>query len=211
MKDKGMIFQGWGVRAIQADLKTMTRRVIKPQPTKTNIIIDAELLGNPTLFQTWLINSDGGIDYDYNPELWKCPYPVGTRLWVRETWTVSSDYDDKKPSEIPPNLSIDYFATDIPFHLGRKRPSIFMPRWASRINLIVIEIRAERVRDITWDNAVAEGWPGPASDCDEHEGAVEWFKFIWDSINGKPRKDGVDISWAANPWVWVISFQRKTP
>ena len=96
------------------------------------------------------------------------------------------------------------------------RPSIFMPRWASRIQLRVTDVRVERVQDISEADARAEGiaangsggW-GPTSDTMEHgrSHAARAFRDLWESINGKPRADGVDISWRANPWVWVVKFE----
>lgn len=91
----------------------------------------------------------------------------------------------------------------------RNRPSIHMPRWASRILLDVVDIRVERLRDISIEDAMREGVPYTElnnSRPDElHRGQ---FADLWDKINGKPRKDGVDISWAANPWVWVVEFRK---
>ena len=83
-------------------------------------------------------------------------------------------------------------------------PSIFMPRWASRITLEVVNVRVERVTQITREDAKAEGINDPTRPGAEYI----LFKHLWDSINGKPRKDGVDISWAASPRVWVVEFRR---
>lgn len=106
------------------------------------------------------------------------------------------------------------------------RPSIFMPKWATRLWLRVTAIRVERLQDISEEDAEKEGVEHNTLDgvpipdeyykypIERYEdgfpafSAVESFETLWDSINGKPRKDGKDISWAANPWVWVIEFER---
>jgi len=78
-----------------------------------------------------------------------------------------------------------------------------MPKKAARLWLKVTKVRVERIGEITWDDAVAEGWPGPHADCDLYEGAVEWFKYLWDSLN-KHRGYG----WDTNPWVAAYDFER---
>jgi len=84
------------------------------------------------------------------------------------------------------------------------------PRWASRIQLQVTEIRVERLQEISSEDAISEG-----IEMEFHPGTenpiypVDLFVRLWDSINGKPRTDGVDISWSANPWVWVVEFKKK--
>ena len=103
---------------------------------------------------------------------------------------------------------------------GRTRPSIHMPRWASRIQLRIIDIRVERLQDISETDAKAEGllqtdWDGEIMypnylspiDCghieDDYYSAVESFQSLWQSINGEQ-------SWTDNPWVWVVEFERIT-
>jgi len=88
-------------------------------------------------------------------------------------------------------------------------PSIFMPRWASRITLEVVDVRVERVQEISDCDAQAEGVDLDPEYLDRDiPYFVPCFQRLWDSINGKPRKDGVDISWSANPWVWVVEFKN---
>lgn len=82
------------------------------------------------------------------------------------------------------------------------KPSIFMPRWASRIDLEITGVRVERLQDISEDDAHAEGVP----DIRESASCARLrFSFPWDTINGERA------SWAANPWVWVIEFKRVRP
>lgn len=80
----------------------------------------------------------------------------------------------------------------------RTRPTIHMPRWASRITLEVVNVRVERLQDISEADAEAEGWTGPILG---RYTAYHWYWELWESINGKG-------SWDANPWVWVIEFRR---
>lgn len=127
----------------------------------------------------------------------------GDLLWVKETWADAS-----------PN-GIRYVATDDIHELRRQRPSIYMPRWASRITLEVTEVRRERLQDITDDDAKAEGirWSGRSEgySYDPEDGGPgyhrsaprESFLKLWNSINGK--RPGA--AWADNPLVTAISFR----
>jgi hypothetical protein len=156
-----------------------------------------------------------------------CPYgQPGTKLWVRENFRLGKGYDDGgKPSDAPPFASIHYEADGpAPDWAGRLRPSIFLPRWASRITLVVDAVRMERLHAITAEDAKAEGlstitkdggrtWKFGIPDRDGLPGTdntgwpwADWdvdprraFERLWRSING-------DASWDANPWVWVVGF-----
>lgn len=136
----------------------------------------------------------------------RCPYGApGDRLWVRETWAKAGEVGD----------DIEYRA-DNPDPLGaRWRPSIHMPRWASRLLLEVTAVRVERLQDISEDDACAEGVQELDGTLDElalyarakkmGECATDsrvWFAELWDSING------TRAPWASNPFVWVVSFKR---
>jgi len=148
---------------------------------------------------------------EINPILVKCPYgSPGDRLWVKETWGI--DPNDYGYSEDQRKLFVDYRATDEILqpdgsyivggkcHWGWNSP-IYMPRWASRIDLEITGLRAERVQDITIDDLYAEGCPALSSDADASE-LYEWFVDLWDSINGKHHP------WSKNEYVWVIEFKR---
>jgi hypothetical protein len=143
--------------------------------------------------------SDGNAYGGWEPKLppWsKWPYQLGDTLWVRETWAYSTDYD----GDVILNRKILYRAdgekTILP---STWRPSIHMPRWASRINLEVTGVRVERLKDITEEDALAEGVI--SSDYDKTYRYA--FSVLWDSINAKRG-----YGWAANPWVWVIEFRH---
>jgi len=124
-----------------------------------------------------------------------CPYKVGMRLWVRETWGLY----DTEPKDGPEHAMIFYRASDgdnyeLRYQLWR--PSIFMPRWASRIMLEIVRVRVERLQDISEVDAKAEGVTAASS-------ARESYQTLWDQIN---KKRG--WAWECNPWVWVIEFKK---
>lgn len=146
---------------------------------------------------------------------WRCPYgEPGDLLWVRETHAIATGhmYDGE--------AAVKYRADDalVALHDERSnsharnasisdrwRPSIHMPRWASRLTLRVTEVRVERLQDISEDDAEAEGvdpyeYPsGPLAPS--HRGA---FFELWDKLNAQRAP------WRSNPWVWVVSFERVT-
>lgn len=148
-------------------------------------------------------------------EVWKCPYGgPSNQLWVRETHAVlSAGYTDGT------GMDIRYKATDPDYPYGWT-PSIHMPRWASRLTLEVTDVRVERVREISEEDALAEGSFLGRCPCQEMqrkpkttvEAAFrqtgchihgEEFATLWNSINAKRG-----YGWDENPWVWVISFRR---
>jgi hypothetical protein len=132
-----------------------------------------------------------------------CPYGnLGDRLWVRETFS----YEENGPR-------IWYWADGniAAFNCERPRPikpSIHMPRWASRITLEITGVRVERLQDISYDDAIAEGCEQRTTCINPGKGVYSHvnepqddFSRLWKSINGAE-------SWDANPWVWVIEFKR---
>jgi hypothetical protein len=203
-----ILFQADMVRAILNCRKTMTRRVIKPQP----VMMDSG---------AWFPSSNPGdsknrtgLHYANEYHLRKglpidfSPYgQPGDRLWVRETH-VFERYEDE-----PYWLYLHYRATDRTPDLDYEddedgdpkckwRPSIFMPRWASRITLEIVSIRAERVQEISEEDANLEGvdFIPSAPAATNHRTS---FAGLWDSINAKRG-----FGWDVNPWVWVIEFKR---
>jgi hypothetical protein len=129
----------------------------------------------------------------------ECPYGQrGDRLWVREAWTVNLTGDPKHggPGTVP------IYRAEHPHAADRWRPSIHMPRWASRITLEITAVRVERLRNISEADARAEGVTRPVPMLDDDPSTyVDAFGDLWASINGPG-------SWDANPWVWVIEFRR---
>lgn len=131
-----------------------------------------------------------------------CPYGApGDRLWVRENWRPLMDH----LSECTGPKDIRYAASvsEAEWAISKWRPSIHMPRWASRITLRITDVRVERLQAISAADAIAEAC-APASahslDCDSKSPVVE-FRGVWERINGV-------ASWVANPWVWAIQFER---
>lgn len=185
MKERPILFSGPMVRAIIEGRKTVTRRVVKPQPDFFGSMTDAN-----TPFKTLGAGLHGQI---------VCPYgKPGDRLWVRETFAV---YGDEKMAAI-------HYRADRPHDVGRKgvgyKPSIHMPRWASRLLLEVTAVRVELLQDISADQAMAEGVLSCESELDPDGNGYspyELFSALWVSINGHD-------SWHANPWVWVVEFKR---
>lgn len=135
-------------------------------------------------------------------EILPCPYgQPGDRLWVREAW----GYDQDGPHSGPVLFRADRDDPGI-----RWRPSIHMPRWASRLSLEVVEVRVQRIQDISEEDAQAEGiheHPAAKIMLDAKGTHVGAFLMAWNAINGK-RPGG---SWEANPWVWAVSFRRVQP
>lgn len=155
----------------------------------------------------------------------RCPYGApGDRLWVRETWHVGGlcwSLPILASKGAAPDAFV-YAATPPKGWSGGWRPSIHMPRWASRLSLDVLSVRVERLQDITEEGAKAEGveaaetarWahrpgpperaPGPGVVRLERLGAREAFAALWDSLAPEGSR------WSDNPWVWVVAFRRVT-
>jgi hypothetical protein len=174
MKERPIIFNGEMVRAILDGRKSQTRRVVR-----------------------WRAYSDESIRV-YPHE---CPYGVpGDRLWVRETFCIESSrevgpYDIRwKATDPTPELEIGTGEAG-----AKWSPSIHMPRWASRITLEIVNVRVERVQEITETGAILEG-----VDASKYEKSYRYaFTQLWDSINAKRG-----FGWDANPWVWVLEFKK---
>ena len=186
MTERPILFSAPMVRALLARRKTMTRRVLKPQPDPWITQCGFTCFTPPRSF------SGRGIfqEKETAEKFFPLKYAIGDRLWVRETWRASSAHDDLAPSEIPPGDGIEYAADPERVLTGRNRAAIHMPRWASRITLEVTAVRIERLHAIEEDAAHAEGV--------KHRRA---FALLWESING------VD-AWRTNPWVAVLTFRR---
>lgn len=199
MAEKPILFSGEMVRAILDGRKTMTRRTrglnrFNGQPDRWRIE------GNMMAF-------DGGFDYVKTSP---CPYGrPGDLLWVRETWrpfTANGSIDaavqyraDSKIEQV--SMTVDYI-NRFPESPDRWRPSIFMPRWASRITLEVTAVRVERLQDISEEDAMAEGISPITDSLSNCNGSVYYFRSLWDSINSKRG-----YGWDVNPFVWVVEFR----
>lgn len=210
MSIKPILFSGPMVRALLAGTKTQTRRTLKPQP---------ELQGNGL----YHVRGGGGgvvnvaegdigataVDY--------LRIALGDRLWVRETWTLHDRAADvgivayaatftshgwtETTEQVPRGLTLS--TRTQPVQRGW-RPSIHMPRWASRLTLTVTDVRVERLQDISEADAKAEGCEATtcANVLAPNDGFPSFrsaYAILWDSINGPG-------SWEANPWVAAYTF-----
>ena len=179
MKERPILFSGPMVRAILDGSKTQTRRVAKEFDEMPNL--DGILQRFPR---------QNGCRHG----------SPGDRLWVRETWAHERD-----GTGCPDDTGVLYRATDPGWDdegTGlRWRPSIYMPRWASRITLEITAVRVERLQSISEADARAEGvTPNAFEQTSDNWGGV-LYRRLWEQINGPG-------SWHANPWVWAITFQR---
>lgn len=198
MKEKPILFNTEMVRAILEGRKTQTRRVIKPIYNKDyNRFSRMSIFSAIKKFDPWW----HGVDYDggifVNDPIEQPRYQPGDILWVRETWQLL-------PSgfiERPPEMKYIYKAThELSDECAKWRPSIHMSREAARIFLRVTDVRAERLRDITISDCIAEGIPkvhGMRSEI------INWYNELWDTLNAKRG-----YGWDTNPWVWVITFEK---
>jgi len=194
MKSRPILFSAPMVRALLNGSKTQTRREWK---YKNGDVVpnQNDLPGMQQLLRD-------------------CPYgQPGDRLWVRETWQHLDNVGQRahefllhqKHSRHCFFLADESDPTTKPLS-GRWRPSIFMPRWASRITLEVISVRVERLQDISEADAIAEGVQDKKSmilgrNAEEITGPIAEYAVLWESLHGPG-------SWDANPWVWVIEFKR---
>lgn len=210
MKEYPILFSSEMVRAILEGKKTQTRRIIKPQPFSFYDLDGCDRRGfvNFRFFD--------GQNTKWWPQI-NSPFGgVGDRLWVRETFYTwyrhteqlnpskiyAADYPNKKPYECKTDCLMSILGEGDPLPSAKWKPSIHMPRWASRITLEIDEIRVERLQDITEEDARMEGVPtgtGPEVKISSYRW---WFKELWDQINGKEHP------WNKNEWVWVIKFHR---
>jgi hypothetical protein len=225
MTDRPILFSAPMVRALLAGTKTQTRRIIKPQPTYIESsgrwrfpIPTAKQHGCDAVFSAsreW---------HEYLLPHQKPWHAVGDRLWVRETLACCIDWGLFYDAHGGIGPSEKHFLRDDRAEAIVKRysrddetiwnvPSIFMPRWASRITLLVDDVKVERLQDISEEDAIAEGirrnphgngdqW----MDYPEGSSAAGWvdpvrsYQSLWTSINGEG-------SWASNPWVACYRFR----
>lgn len=235
-RERGIMFTDPMVHAILEGRKTQTRRVVKPA------LRFSESVGFVWKGGAYGITPEGKA---FTPTLLaKCPYgQPGDRLWVREghyrpqagTSRVVQYLDGKRlwlsagglrkygDDNVTPQLKGVVSDEVIDANRGKKIPSMFMQRWASRITLEITEVRVERVQDISSADALAEGIRRATVAEQEAAGTflpradTGWFTYdggglhnttagayaeLWDSINGKT------FPWASDPWVWALTFKR---
>jgi hypothetical protein len=207
-KERPILMAGAMVCATLDDIKTKTRRIIKPQPRGMD-----GLHCSPSFHAYDLLNSEDlpcGYGFQTESSYHLCPYgKPGDHLWVREAWNVRGFCFGMEPRHtIAASKSAwVYRADDKTGWQHGWKPSIHMPRWASRLTLEVVSVVVERLQDISEADAIAEG----AHECfnmqvRERYGKaspiIAGFASLWESINGSG-------SWKSNPWVWVVEFKRE--
>lgn len=236
IKYKSILFSGPMVRAILEGRKTQTRRIVKPQPDAEGL---SKLIDGP-----WIYAGE---------KTYRCPYgQLGYRLWVRETFYYEEHMHDVTAGA--PDLPDGRFShrciyradnPDYPVNIGVGphgwRPSIFMPRWASRITLEITDIRAQRLQEISEEDAKAEGvelwntgWPKDHWNYENAMRCKDYKNYLWHGhakgavmkawehqYSNYPNAKGSFSSlwesinglgsWDANPWVWAISFRLVHP
>ncbi|WP_243612964.1 hypothetical protein [Shimia aestuarii] len=209
MPDKPILFSGPMVRALLDGRKTQTRRVVKPQPKWTS---------DAWHWQSSRYDNGLGADYFHTPHVagimsaWvkAMPYAIGDRLWVREAHYLTDDgeseyavfaEDEAGVAEHLQNMQTTMTShpqIDWSKHI-RLRPSIHMPRWASRLTLVVTDVRVQRVQEINRGDAMEEGCPFP--NMADGQNPRDWFRALWDSLNACRN-----FGWDANPWVAAYTF-----
>lgn len=232
MPDKPIIFSAPMVRALLDGRKSQTRRVLKPQPEPWAEAVEvAPYKGYGRAGELIQRTRDDSRQHG----LGKAPYAVGDRLWVRETLTSFGHYGDKPTAHYPadhtgvPHCGAAPGRADGRAYWQWKRntlPSIHMPRWASRLTLLVTGVKVERLQEISEEDARAEGvrrigdnFPGATCFDDgpnfytveltgqglsldwsfNQPTARECFAGLWNHLHG-------DEAWQANPWVVAITF-----
>lgn len=206
-RERPILFKAPLVRAILAGKKSVTRRVVKPQPPSW-----IESFGYSCFTPPGSISGRGNFE-DRGPAetFFRCPYGVpGDLLYVKETWAKREDIDPatERSRAVHYLLHRATYEGDIGdewHYYGRWRPSIFMPRWASRITLRVTDVRVERLRDITEEEAITEGFYAWTHRTEGEISARHQFRELWAEINGK--RSG--CAWEDSPWVWVIQFRKE--
>ena len=188
---KPILFNTNMVKALLDGRKTVTRRVVKPQP-----IAEVKELYRKDGADIWRTY---GVDWWYE---FRAPFIPGDILWVREAWGTASDLLGSVPG---PVYRADYTGNELR-ELQEKHyrwhPSIHMPRDAARLFLRVTEVRANKLHDVNYFDCLSEGVPYRQMETD----IVQDFSALWDSTI-KPADRPV-YGWAANPWVWIIQFER---
>lgn len=217
MRERPILFSAPMVRALLDGRKTQTRRVVKGLPERSlefdrqwhaNVMRPGSVLSH----WSWWDGPPHGQSIYHTAD---CPYGVpGERLWVREAFSGPWDMRVLPPAQWGAFCPIHYWADGDPTEgdWTRPKPSIHMPRWASRLTLEITDVRVERLQAISDrgqpNDCIAEGvFAGDFIDkggdwLERGFSSIERCRFhdLWAAINGPE-------SWADNPWVWAVSFR----
>lgn len=207
MAIKPILFNTEMVRAILDGRKDATRRIVK------GFIPDDAVWGYTAFTPKGYISCRGTFADGYGEKFFKLPCEPSDILYVRETVWQKIGYYLDIDGETKPSWynEFKYVASDEKPETGwnyswSKRPSIHMPKEAARIWLKVTDVRVERLQDITADSIRNEGLSSLAVHCGDMEIALKEWENLWNSTIKKSDLD--HYGWDANPWVWVISFER---
>jgi hypothetical protein len=199
-----MLFSAPMVRALLDGSKTQTRRVLK-QAIGPSLSVDMDSESGVAEL-SWLSGDGPGHDVYETIKKVSCPHgQPGDQLWVKETHWRDEEHGSILYAADPDDFSI---VNQNKHETGSRRynwkPSIFMPRWASRLTLEITDIRVERLQDISEADAIAEGVQCSALEkiqaCNG-EWAKRAYRLLWEHINGAG-------SWSDNPWVWVYTVKK---
>jgi hypothetical protein len=230
MKSRPILFTGEMVRALLAGTKTQTRRIVKHEICANGYRYD-KVSGHVSCYSDYLspgdnvirIKDDGLVcTFHISEAPAFCPYGhVGDQLWVREAWdfigtnmnrhgrTHSVQDGVVRYQADNTQLTIETAWNNVELWMARKpggKPSIHMPRWASRITLEITDVRVQRLQEISEEDAKDEGVAETihSAGWDYERPWACGYRALWESINGPG-------SWALNPWVWALTFRRVTP
>lgn len=201
------------VRATLNGSKSVTRRTVKGEIPNGAVRAVFQPCGRRPAW-IWLDAAGNQVGKPF-----RCPYGIAGEalLWGREAWRTLSHLDDLPPRDVPAGSPVTFYADgggENALLRGKFRQGMFMPRWASRILLEVIDVRVERLQSITREQAIAEGiervgdrWRHyffPTDDSEAWEFPQNSFASLWDKLNGEG-------AWDSNPFVFAILFRRITP
>lgn len=190
MAVKPILFNTEMVRAILDGRKDATRRIVK------GFIPNDAVWGYTAFTPKGYISCRGTFADGYGEKFFKLPCEQGDILYVRETWKKAPNgyyyYEDWQRNDIA--------------DVTKWKPSIHMPKEAARIWLKVTDVRVERLQEITIDGIRNEGISSMAVHAGDMEIALKEWKNLWNSTIKKTDLDS--YGWDANPWVWVIEFER---
>lgn len=223
MTERPILFSAPMVRALLDGRKTQTRRVVKASVPEGAVDAGVISSGSASNGLWWWLDSTEIEWASPIGDEFRCPYGVpGDTLWVREAWRLHERFSDVARIVYGASQGRSWTEQheDFPIALAGERqpsmgfkPSIHMPRWASRISLLITDVRIERLCSISGPDAEAEGlkWiaPGVWSIDDvsapvAHADPVIAYLQLWDHINGVGAA-------GLNPWVWAVSFKVQRP